>query len=564
MSTTEQPPDTSGPVRPERSNAPADAVDPTPENQAPAGRGIIAGVLAAAVALGVGEFFDGLSDKIPSLVVAVAEVLVDYTPGGVIRWSIDTFGASQKTISQVGIVVVSLLIGAYLGYAGRRSRAIPVAGFAAFGLLGAWAAGRNPLSALGWSWVAAILAALAGIVTVLTLLAVASMRPTKQQLRAARTGDRTLADDRRTFLGFSVGALGTALSMTLIGRQLRDADARSIESARESLGAGASADSTRTGIGTGELDQQLRDLGTFDDTPGIASYITPNDDFYLIDTALVKPQVDPATWQLNFTGMVDNPFSITLDEIQQMDLVDLPVTLSCVSNEVGGDLVGTAVWTGVPLIDLLERAGVQDGATQLVGRSVDDWTAGFPPELLYDGRTALLAIGMNGEPLPVKNGFPARLVVAGLYGYVSAVKWIEEIHLTTWEDFDGYWIPRGWGKEGPIKTQSRIDVPRNGSRIDAGRHAIAGVAWAPTRDIQRVEVRIATDTDIGEWQEADLAETLGIETWRQWKFAWDAVPGDYAIQVRATDGDGVVQSDTRVAVAPDGAEGHHTIGVRVS
>ena len=243
-----------------------------------------------------------------------------------------------------------------------------------------------------------------------------------------------------------------------------------------------------------------------------------------------------------------------------MDLEDHVVTISCVSNEVGGGLVGNALWTGVPLTKLLEIAGVQPEATQFVSRSVDGWTAGFPPEILQDGRTALLAIGMNGEPLPVRHGFPARIIVAGIYGYVSATKWVEEINLTAWDDFDGYWIPRGWAKEGPIKTQSRIDVPRSRTEISSGLQPIAGVAWAPTRGISMVEVKIGDE----DWQEATIAESVTDETWVQWMLEWDAPPGDHLIQVRATDGDGELQALGPKRVDPDGAEGWHIIGVRVS
>ncbi len=217
--------------------------------------------------------------------------------------------------------------------------------------------------------------------------------------------------------------------------------------------------------------------------PGLSPYVTPNADFYRIDTALFVPRVSADGWSVAVHGMVDHPFELTYDELLAMPMVEEPVTISCVSNEVGGDLIGNAVWRGVPLPTLLERAGVQPGATQIVGRSVDDFTVGFPTELALDGRTALVAVGMNGEPLPAKHGFPARLIVAGLYGYVSATKWLRDIVLTRLEDFDAYWVPRGWAKEGPIKTESRIDVPRGGASVAAGRVAVAGVAWAPTRGI---------------------------------------------------------------------------------
>ena len=222
---------------------------------------------------------------------------------------------------------------------------------------------------------------------------------------------------------------------------------------------------------------------------GVSELITPNADFYRIDTALSVPRVDVDSWTLSFKGLVDNPFAVTYDDLLAMPLVERYVTLCCVSNSVGGTLVGNAKWLGVPLADLVEQAGVQPEGTQLVGRSVDEFTVGFPTSAVFDGRQALVAVGMNGEPLPLEHGFPARLVVSGLYGYVSATKWLSEIEFTGWDDFDAYWIPRGWAKQAPIKTQSRIDTPRAGS-ISAGTHVIAGVAWAQNRGIDRVEVRI--------------------------------------------------------------------------
>jgi hypothetical protein len=243
-----------------------------------------------------------------------------------------------------------------------------------------------------------------------------------------------------------------------------------------------------------------------------------------------------------------------------MPLIERDVTLSCVSNEVGGDLVGNARWLGVPLADVLDRARVRDEAEQVVGRSVDDFTVGFPVEAVYDGRDALVALGMNGEPLPLEHGFPARLVVAGLYGYVSATKWLSSIQLTGWDEFDAYWVPRGWAKEAPIKTQSRIDAPTNRSALEPGMRQVAGVAWAPNRGISRVEVKLGDEVD---WVEARLSEPLSDNCWRQWVVEWDAPAGTHRIQVRATDGEGETQTDQLRPPAPDGATGWHTIQVSV-
>ena len=282
---------------------------------------------------------------------------------------------------------------------------------------------------------------------------------------------------------------------------------------------------------------------------GISPLVTPNADFYRIDTALNVPQVDPDHWRLQVHGRVDHPFELTFAELLAMPMVEEYVTLSCVSNEVGGPLVGNAKWLGVPLATLLERAGVQRGADQIVGRSVDDFTVGFPTAAALDGRTALLAVGMNGEPLPVKHGFPARLVIAGLYGYVSATKWVTELEATTFAAYDAYWVPRGWSQQAPIKTESRIDVPRGGDTVPAGLVSVAGVAWAPTRGIRAVEVQV----DGGPWRPAELAGAISKETWRQWRYRWEATRGLHELRVRATDGTGARQDGHDTPPPPDGA-----------
>jgi DMSO/TMAO reductase YedYZ molybdopterin-dependent catalytic subunit len=297
------------------------------------------------------------------------------------------------------------------------------------------------------------------------------------------------------------------------------------------------------------------------DVEGITPFVTSNDDFYRIDTALFPPQVRSEDWRLRIHGMVETPIELDYQQLVARAIVERDITLSCVSNEVGGPYVGTARWTGVLLRPVLEEAGIDPDASQLVSRSADGMTIGTPTAAVMDGRDAMLAIAMNGEPLPIAHGFPVRMVVPGLYGYVSATKWVVEIEATTFDAFDAYWIERGWAEDpGPIKTTSRIDTPRNGADLTAGTVAVAGVAWAPHRGIERVEVRL----DDGGWNEAELAAVPSVDTWRQWVFRWDATPGSHRLEVRATDGEGITQPEERMPPFPEGSTGWHAVTVSVA
>jgi DMSO/TMAO reductase YedYZ molybdopterin-dependent catalytic subunit len=293
--------------------------------------------------------------------------------------------------------------------------------------------------------------------------------------------------------------------------------------------------------------------------PGMTPFITPNADFYRIDTALVAPQVPTDSYRLKVVGMVDRELELTYADLVARPMIERDITLTCVSNEVGGRYVGTARWLGTRLDELLREAGVQAGADQVVGRSVDGFECGFPVETAMDGRDAMIAVGMNGEPLPIEHGFPARLIVPGLYGFVSATKWLTEIELTTFAEFDHYWLRRGWAQKAPIKLMSRIDAPRGLAKVPAGVVPIAGVAWEQTVGIQAVEVQI----DDGLWQPAELADAPSNDTWRQWLYWWNATPGRHAITVRAIDKNGAIQTPERAEPIPDGAAGHHQIVVIV-
>jgi len=536
-------------------------VEPSPDRAAtmtdhPRWYGALAGVIAAAVALIFGELVAAINEDIPGLVLGMGEWILDITPGEAAQASIENLGSSGKAWLLPGITITALILGAILGDLSKHvSMRIGVAGLAMFGILGGFTAARNPQSPALASWIWALVSAGLGIATLVFLLS-RMQRPTR--LASFREDPREKSATRRAFLSWSAGA--GAIAVTGFGIARRVDGQSAAEVARDGLDFSSLTSTTSTTTPASPLATPLTP-GSFDAVPGIDSFITPNNTFYRIDTALSVPQVDPDTWSLSFTGMVDNPYTLTFDDILAMDeLEEHTVTLSCVSNNVGGGLVGTAKWLGVPITSLLDRAGVQEGATQFVGRSVDDWTAGFPTSTLDDGRTALLAVGMNGEPLPIIHGFPARLVVAGLYGYVSAVKWIEEINLTTWEDFNGYWITRGWSKDGPMKTASRIDVPRHRADVVTGETIVAGVAWSPPVGIRTVEISI----DQGEWRECEIAAPGSDETWVQWKTSWDATPGDHILQVRAVDADGQLQPFGPKAVAPDGAEGWHAIAVTVA
>jgi DMSO/TMAO reductase YedYZ molybdopterin-dependent catalytic subunit len=500
----------------------------------------LAGAVAAGVALGVSELVTGIAGEGPSLVSAIGTEFIDRFAASLKDLAVSLFGTNDKTALVVGIVIVSILLGALLGIVAARRFWIGAAGFALFGVVGAWAYTRDPFGSAGVGITVAVIAVAAGVATLHQLL-----RAAAPSVAVAPESPSTKGTPRRTFI-VGAAALGAgAAASAALGRRLRSSDVA--ESARRSVTI------RRPASGQAVPARQPFTVA------GLSPYVTPNDNFYRIDTALIAPMINVDSWQLAVSGMVDHPFSIDYDELLSLDSEERVVTLQCVSNEVGGTLVGNAVWQGVPLDVLLDRAGVQDGATQLVGHSVDRWTAGFPTELVRDGRVAMVAYAMNGQPLPVTHGFPARLIVAGLYGYVSATKWLSEIELTTWEGFDGYWISRGWAKEGPIKTASRIDVPRSGATVPAGRTAVAGVAWAPTRGIARVELQVDDD----EWQECRLGDVASENTWVQWVYEWDAPPGDHVLTVRATDGDGQTQTSEIQPPIPDGATGWHSRRVHV-
>jgi DMSO/TMAO reductase YedYZ molybdopterin-dependent catalytic subunit len=502
----------------------------------------VAGVIAGAVAVATGMLAAAIIEA-ASPIDAVGSEVIDRVPRWLKELAIEWFGERDKLALRIGIITILVVVSLAVGILAARRFVLGVTGIAAFGVVGAMAAAHRPGQPTG-AWLPSLLGAVAGIVALRLLL-----RPTGGPTEVPHESRVPLGWDRRRFLVAAgatsaaagvIGATGIALERRRIGAIEND-----IPVALPPV-AGGDPSATPAAPPGAEVNPA---------TP----FITPNDDFYRIDTALSFPRIDVDAWRLTIDGMVDTPLTLSYADIQAMAQSEHMVTLCCVSNDVGGKYIGNAVWQGVRLADLLRQAGVRDGVEQVFSRSIDGWTCGFPIDVALDGREAMLAIGMNGAPLPLAHGFPARLVVPGLYGYVSATKWLESITLTTWDDATGYWIPRGWSRLGPIKTQSRIDYPRRGVTVPVGPAKLAGVAWAQHRGIARVEVRI----DQGPWQEATLGEVSTDDSWRQWVIDWDATAGKHVVQVRATDKTGETQTEEVTDVAPDGATGYHTRTITV-
>ncbi|MFD8076696.1 molybdopterin-dependent oxidoreductase [Streptomyces sp. NPDC059718] len=521
------------------------------------GPAALSGLLAAFAALAVAEAVAGVVRQQAGPVrqqagpvVAVGGAAIDRTPAAVKDWAIRSFGTNDKLVLQLGILLVLGALAVALGLLGIRHRRAAAAGVLLFGAIGAVAAmsrpdADGPLDALP---------SLAGAVAGGLLLYVLIGRLTDGSVRSSDAGTAPGGWDRRGFLVVAAAAAAASAAAGALGRGLASSSGKQAMASRAAVRLPVPA-SPAAAVPRGAAPR----------IPGISPFVTSNEDFYRVDTALVVPKVDATRWRLRVHGRgVGTPLDLTFRDLLQRELIERDITLTCVSNEIGGPYVGNARWIGVPLFDLLREAGVrppsQGGpADQLVSRSVDGMTLGTPVEDVMDGRDAMLAIGMNGEPLPLEHGFPVRMVVPGLYGYVSACKWIQDIELTTFAAYDAYWVKRDWARRAPVKTQARIDTPKPFARPKAGRVTIAGVAWAQHRGIDRVEVRI----DDGPWRDADLAAQATTDTWRLWSLTWDATPGPHTLTVRATDGTGEVQTARRARTAPDGAGGRHSVVITV-
>ena len=558
-------------------------------------RAAIAGIVGLVVALGITELVHGLYDLVPSVLGSIAQVVVEWTPGGIVTQGIELLGKADIPVLIASVILGTVAVSALLGILAVGRPALALLGVALLTAVGIAVSFVEPFINPLATVATVVIGLLAGTVVAETMLRAAGLRGTTKKVAAhdpapagtpgtpdspvvrwRETGTGGMSVGRGSFLALGGGALVAGLAALGLGRLLSGGSQAA--SAPKKL----NFSDDPAGKPFGEGDQKKGDgqeAATHDtlpdvpadasiEAPGMPKIITPASSFYLIDAALTSPRVNVDDWKLSVKG-VPNPVEFSYKDLQEMSTLESDVTLSCVSNTVGGGLVSNGRWTGVLLSDVLKETGVSRenitrASQQLVGRSVDGWTGGFRTDIALDGREALVAFGLNGSELPVKHGYPVRLVVPGLYGYVSATKWLSEIELTSW-DFDAYWIQRTWSKEGPVKTQSRLDTVKGGQKLQAGRVPVGGVAWAPHRGIEKVEV----STDNGQtWNEARLASQLHPDTWRQYVYNWNATPGSYTLQVRATDGEGALQTaeerPPHGGGGTDGAQGYHTVEVTVA
>jgi DMSO/TMAO reductase YedYZ molybdopterin-dependent catalytic subunit len=581
-----------------------------------AGLGIITGLLTAAVAIGVSYVVAGFTGADSGPVVAVGQLSIDQTPPAVKNFAIAHFGSNDKLVLLWGIAVVLTIFAAIVGIFALRKLWYGLAGLGIFAVVGVVAAATRPdagpadvlptlagaaVGALALTYLARAAGPIAAAAVVRTAPAgvrppvappaagpPAAAPPEEGTGRAADpagpperppgyspardspawyswSGEKPDPDgeradaaprshragvsrlDRRRFINLSAAAVGTAAVGFGAGRLLSERGA--VTAAQRSLR-----------LPTPATPAPRLPAGVDLKIPGLSSFVTPNASFYRVDTAIVLPEIPPASWNLRIHGMVQREINLSFDDLVRRPLLEDYVTLTCVSDPVAGPYVGNALWLGASLRSLLQEAGIRAGANQLFCTSSDGFTSGSPVQIAMDGRDAMLAVAMNGTALPVEHGFPVRMVVPGLYGYVSACKWITDIEVTTYESNVAYWAQRGWSQQAPIKTESRIDVPSGSNQIKTGSTVVAGVAWAQHKGIDAVEVRI----DSGPWNRARLAAVPDIDCWRQWVYSWDATPGTHTIESRATDATGYTQTALQEPPPPNGASGYPSVSVSVS
>jgi DMSO/TMAO reductase YedYZ molybdopterin-dependent catalytic subunit len=512
--------------------------------------GAVSGLAAAAAALGVAQLIAGITGPLGGPVTAVGQVAINLTPVPVKDFVIAHAGSHDKQVLVAGILIVLAAFAVVMGMLALRRIGYGLAGLAVFGVLGAAAAITRP-NATPLDIIPTLAGVAVAAIALTGLAGAAGGRPRRETVAAGEAPPALPSPprqpDRRRFLALAAGTAAVAAAGGLAGRAL--ASRFSVERLRAAVRLPPPAVPARA------VPAAVRFP-----VAGITPFFTSNASFYRVDTELVLPQIPPDQWTLRVHGMVDRPVELSFRDLLRRPLTEADITLACVSNQVGGPLAGNARWLGASLAALLREAGVQAGADQILSTSNDGWTAGTPTEAVLSDPDALLAVGMNGQPLPVAHGFPARMIVPGLFGYASATKWVTDLELTTFAAQRSYWVQRGYSVMGPIKTMSRIDVPRPFQQVPAGRTPVAGVAWAPHRGIEKVQVQ----ADGGPWHDADLAAADGIDTWRQWVWYWDATPGLHQIQVRATDGTGATQPAARAGIFPNGATGWDSTAVTVT
>jgi DMSO/TMAO reductase YedYZ molybdopterin-dependent catalytic subunit len=508
----------------------------------------LAGVAAAAVVLSVAELVGAFFTARATPVIALGSTFIDFTPSWMKDFAIATFGTNDKLALFVGMAVTILLLACVLGIVAYRKWALGVAGVLLMGAVIVASvvtrASVKPLDAIP-----TLIGTVAGLIALrflITRLWRMQEWPEMDSDLAAKDPERPATSRRAFFAATGVTAAASAIAAT--GGRMLSAARSNIAQARESLQLPAPAKPA-----------PAVPAGVQSKAPGVTPWLTPNNDFYRIDTALSVPEINAQDWELRIHGLVEQEVRLSFQDLLDADLVESHVSLTCVSNPVGGNLAGNAKWLGMPIRDVLKMARPKEGADMVLSTSIDGFSASTPLEVLQDDRDAMLAIGMNGEALPLEHGYPVRMVVPGLYGFVSATKWVVDLEVTRFADSKAYWTQRGWSERGPIKTMARVEVPKSFAKVPAGRVAIGGTAWAQTRGITKVEVQI----DNGPWTEATLSDEASLITWRQWSFDWEATPGPHYIKARATDGTGEVQTDKRADPVPDGASGWQSLMVTV-
>jgi DMSO/TMAO reductase YedYZ molybdopterin-dependent catalytic subunit len=526
--------------------SPRQTAVPAPASPSTLYSGLV-GVVTALVTLAVAEVVSLLIGGRGNPILAVGSLVIDLTPGGLKDFVIGIFGTADKIFLFAVLGIVVLALAAVVGIVQVRKPPYGITLLMLVGLIALYAAVTRA-DATAIDAVPVLVGVVAGVFALRLLVRKLEAWHQAAALAPPVSSHNSVGQPRRQFLTTLVIA-GVSSAVVAAGARAMSAATTAANTVRSALNLPAAAS-------TGP---QLTAENTLD-VDGISAFVTPNEEFYRIDTALQVPAVNPTTWSLRVTGMVENEIEITFDGLLALPLQERLITLTCVSNEVGGDLIGNALWLGYPIRELLARAKPTGGADMVLSRSQDGFTASTPLSVLQDENTdALLAVGMNGVALPLAHGFPVRMVVPGLYGYVSATKWVVELKVTTFDKDQGYWTSRGWTDRGPIKLSSRIDTPRQGAGVAAGTVVLGGVAWAQHTGISAVDVRI----DGGAWKSAQLATAVSVDTWLQWSYAWEATSGSYEVQVRATDLDGNVQTSALAPPAPDGSTGLHTITVTV-